>query len=242
MSWNSKPRKAVDLKRKQNQGLEPKFFSQISLGVVGLISHSFYTCFIQSFCKEASSTFLFTQWKIAILYPLVLLCFILDTGQKEKGYGNLSSSIGLYSSHFFLFFCRDTKYCLEVSTDDKQILNTKYLSRLYCSMTCHPSKGKSQIWPLLISFCVSKNLNQNFTHFQCFTANKPNVRSTVYSPKFHNSPLSSSFKIFNTFKKTLYKNIQSNENHLKLLPPNIVFTYGFLSFFMFNSVQLLSSV
>ena len=244
MSWNSKPRKAVDLKRKQNQGLEPKFFSQISLGAVGLISHSFYMCFIHSFCKETSSTFLFTQWKIAILYPLVLLCFILDTGQKERGYGDLSSSIGLYSSHFFFFFAETVNIAQRSPLMTSKYLNTRYLSRLYCSMTCHPSKGKSLIWPLLISFCVSKNLNQNFTHFQCFTVNEPNVRSTVYSPKqpFHNSPLSSSFKIFNTLKKILYKNIQSNENHLKLLPPNIVFTYGFLSFFMFSSVQLLSRV
>ena len=244
----------LELKTKKSSRLEKEiepgtgtkiFLSNLSWGCwshFSLFLHVLHSFFLQG------NFFHFSIHIVENCYPLPTGSIMLHSRhrlERKRIWGLEFKHWPLFITLFFFFFFAETVNIAQRSPlMTSKYLNTRYLSRLYCSMTCHPSKGKSLIWPLLISFCVSKNLNQNFTHFQCFTVNEPNVRSTVYSPKqpFHNSPLSSSFKIFNSLKKILYKNIQSNENHLKLLPPNIVFTYGFLSFFMFSSVQLLSRV
>lgn len=135
MPWNSKPRKAVDLKgnrtRDWNQNLSLK-----SLGAVGLsflFLHVLHSFFLQG------SFFHFSIHIVENCYPLPTDSIMLHTrhrGERKRIWGLEFKHWPLFITLFFFFFCWDSKYCLEVSTDDKPKLNTRNLSRLYCSMTC----------------------------------------------------------------------------------------------------------
>lgn len=192
MSWNPKPTKAVDLKRDWNQS-----YSLKSLwGCWSLISDSFYTCFITLSAKKLLPTVLFTQWEIAILYPLVLLCLIPDPGEKQRGYGDLSSSTGPYPSHLD-FFSVTVNFAQSSPLMTSKCQKSYKVLLLYDMQPLQNRKSNLATTPRLL--CLSKNLNQDFTHSNVLELIRL-IDLPFHSPEqpFHSTSSSPSFKISNT--------------------------------------------